>query len=151
MPMYVQYVLIRLIKWIWICYVAKKFGVNHGWVGGGGKNGANKWTNYKNYKIILYAFCFHLITDIYIRVQFLFLKRGVCFYWVACFYWDIYGMHYFNNLHVTRPHKNPAQQEYNYVNWWFTCNTTSYRHWYWIDTSILTSRKLVSGLGSTEK
>ena len=34
-------------------------------------------------------------TNIYIRVQFLFSKRGgggVCFYWVACFYWDIYGI-----------------------------------------------------------
>ena len=34
----------------------------------------------------------HLITNIYICVQFLFSKRGACFYWVPCFYWDIYGI-----------------------------------------------------------
>ena len=59
-------------------------------MGGGGKNGASKWTNYKNYKNLLYVVLvgkpFHLITNIYIHVQFLFSKRGVCFYW------DIYGM-----------------------------------------------------------
>ena len=33
-----------------------------------------------------------LFTNIYIRVQFLFSKRGACFYWVPCFYWDIYGI-----------------------------------------------------------
>ena len=26
-------------------------------------------------------------------LQFLFSKRGACFYWVPCFYWDIYGNH----------------------------------------------------------
>ena len=31
-------------------------------------------------------------TNIYICVQFLFSKRGACFYWVPCFYWDIYGI-----------------------------------------------------------
>ena len=30
---------------------------------------------------------------IYICVQFLFSKRGACFYWVPCFYWDIYGIY----------------------------------------------------------
>ena len=37
---------------------------------------------------------------IYIRVQFLFSKRGVCFYWVACFYWDIYGILYTQNHEI---------------------------------------------------
>ena len=50
----------------------------------------------KTKKILLYVVLagktFHLITNIYIRVQFLFSKRGACFYWVPCFYWDIYGM-----------------------------------------------------------
>ena len=51
----------------------------------------------KNKKNLLYVVLvgktFHLITNIYIRVQFLFSKRGACFYWVPCFYWDIYGIY----------------------------------------------------------
>ena len=42
--------------------------------------------------VVLVGKTFHLITNIYIRVQFLFSKRGACFYWVPCFYWDIYGI-----------------------------------------------------------
>ena len=34
--------------------------------------------------------CSILLQDIYIHVQFLFSKRGACFYWVPCFYWDWY-------------------------------------------------------------
>ena len=41
--------------------------------------------------VVLVGKPFNLITNIYIRVQFLFSKRGVCFYWVARLYWDIYG------------------------------------------------------------
>ena len=70
------------------------------WTVDGCKNGASKWTNYKNEKNLLYVVLvgkiFHLITNIYIRVQFLFSKRGACFYWVPCFYWDIYGIGNFN-------------------------------------------------------
>ena len=63
------------------------------WTVDGCKNGASKWTNYKNLLyVVLVGKTFHLITNIYIRVQFLFSKRGACFYWVPCFYWDIYGM-----------------------------------------------------------
>ena len=40
----------------------------------------------KFFYIVLVAKSFHLITNIYIHVQFFFSKRGVCFYW------DIYGM-----------------------------------------------------------
>ena len=50
------------------------------WTVDGCKNGASKWTNYKNYKNLLYVILvgktFHLITNINIRVQILVSKRG---------------------------------------------------------------------------
>ena len=48
------------------------------WTGGGGKNGASKWTNYKNLVyVVLVGKPFHLIANIYIRVQFFSRKGGV--------------------------------------------------------------------------
>ena len=58
-------------------------------------NGQTTKTKKNLLYVILVGKTFHLITNIYIRVQFLFSKRGACFYWVPCFYWDIYGI-----LHV---------------------------------------------------
>ena len=55
-------------------------------------NGQTTKTKKKNVYVVLVGKTFHLITNIYIRVQFLFSKRGACFYWVPCFYWDIYGI-----------------------------------------------------------
>ena len=34
------------------------------------------------------------------RVQFFFSKRGVCLYWVARFYWDIYGTRFNINIEI---------------------------------------------------
>ena len=62
------------------------------WTVDGCKNGSSKWTNYKIFYMSFWLERLHLITNIYIRVQFLFSKRGACFYWVPCFYWDIYGI-----------------------------------------------------------
>ena len=58
-------------------------------------NGQTTKTKKNLLYVVLVGKTFHLITNIYICVQFLFSKRGggVCFYWVACFYWDIYGMY----------------------------------------------------------
>ena len=52
-------------------------------------NGQTTKTKKILYYVVLVGKTFHLITNIYIRVQFLFSKRGACFYWVPCFYWDI--------------------------------------------------------------
>ena len=33
-----------------------------------------------------------ILLQIYTSACNLFSKRGACFYWVPCFYWDIYGI-----------------------------------------------------------
>ena len=75
-------------------FVAKKFGVNRRWV----QEWCQQMDKLQKLKNLLYVILvgktFHLITNIYIHVQFLFSKRGACFYWVPCFYWDIYGIYY---------------------------------------------------------
>ena len=54
-------------------------------------NGQTTKTKKNLLYVVLVGKTVHLITNIYIHVQFLFSKRGACFYWVPCFYWDIYG------------------------------------------------------------
>ena len=44
--------------------------------------------------VVLVGKHFHLITNIYILVQFLFSKRGVCFYW------DIYGIYIYHLVYI---------------------------------------------------
>ena len=93
MPMYTNmYSYSKWSEFEFISCVAKKFGVNRRWV--------QEWCQQmdklqklkNNLYVVLVGKTFHLITNIYIRVQFLFSKRGACFYWVPCFYWDIYGI-----------------------------------------------------------
>ena len=64
-------------------------------------NGQTTKTKKNLVYVVLVGKTFHLITNIYICVQFLFSKRGACFYWVPCFYWDIYGIYKIgNNLYL---------------------------------------------------
>ena len=69
------------------------------WGGGGGgarmvpENGQTTKTK-KIFYMLFWLENLSTLLQIYIPMQFLFSKRGVCFYWVACFYWDIYGRYH---------------------------------------------------------